>query len=65
MLISVECLICEEYMANFNEDAYLPILHLSRVELRCKLQEKLHRVTAPLDRQEYNAHETTKNLISA
>ena len=27
---------------------HLPILHLSRVELRCKLQEKLHRVTGPL-----------------
>ena len=27
---------------------YLPILHLPRVELRCKLQEKLHRVTWPL-----------------
>jgi hypothetical protein len=30
---SVEC----------NEDSYLAILHLSRVELYCKLQEKLHR----------------------
>ena len=27
---------------------YLPILHLPRVELRCKLQEKLHRVSGPL-----------------
>ena len=27
---------------------YLPILHLPRVELRCKLHEKLHRVTWPL-----------------
>ena len=41
MLISVECLICEEYIANCYEYACLPILHLSR--------EKLHRVTAPLD----------------
>ena len=24
---------------------YLPILHLPKVELHCKLQEKLHRVT--------------------
>ena len=24
-------------------------LHLPRVELRCKLQEKLHRVTEPLN----------------
>jgi hypothetical protein len=35
---SVEC----------NEDSYLAILYLSRVELHCKLQEKLHRVTWPL-----------------
>ena len=28
-----------------NEDAYLQILHLSRVKLRCELQEKLYRVT--------------------
>ena len=28
---------------------YLPILHLPRVELHCKLQEKLHRVTGPLE----------------
>ena len=27
---------------------YLPILHLPRVELHCKLQEKLHRVSGPL-----------------
>ena len=31
--------------AKCNEDSYLVILHLSRVELHCKLQEKLHRVT--------------------
>jgi hypothetical protein len=30
-----------------NEDSYLVILHLSKVELHCKLQEKLHRVTWP------------------
>ena len=35
LLIQVKC----------NEGAYLPILHLSKVELRCKLQEKLLRVT--------------------
>ena len=29
------------------EDAYLPSLHLSTVELRCELREKLHRVTWP------------------
>ena len=33
--------------AKCNEDACLPILHLVRVELRCKAQEKLHHVTAP------------------
>ena len=32
-----------------NKDAYSPLVHLSVVELRCKLQEKLHRVTAPSD----------------
>ncbi len=32
-------------MAICNEDAYLPSFHLSTVELRCKLQEKLYRVT--------------------
>ena len=30
-----------------NEDEYLPILDLLRMELRCKLQEKLQRVTVP------------------
>jgi hypothetical protein len=48
MLISEDCLICEETLAKCNEDAYLPSLHLSTLELRCKLQEKLHRVTWPL-----------------
>jgi hypothetical protein len=37
--------------AECNEDSYLAILHLSRVELHCKLQEKLHRVTLPLHRK--------------
>ena len=27
-------------LAKCNEDSYLPILNLSRVELRCKLQKK-------------------------
>jgi hypothetical protein len=35
----------EKTSAECNEDSYLAILHLSRVELHCKLQEKLHRVT--------------------
>ena len=34
-------------LANFDGNLYLPILHLPRVELHCKLQEKLHRVTGP------------------
>ena len=36
-------------LANCGVNIYLPILHLPRVELHCKLQEKLHRVTGPLD----------------
>jgi hypothetical protein len=31
----------EKTSAECNEDSYLAILHLSRVELHCKLQEKL------------------------
>ena len=38
----------EKTSAECNVDSYLVILHLSRVELHCKLQEKLHRVTWPL-----------------
>ena len=38
----------EKTSAECNEDSYLAILHLSKVELHCKLQEKLHRVTWPL-----------------
>ena len=34
----------EKTSAECNENSYLAILHLSRVELHCKLQEKLHRV---------------------
>ena len=37
---------------------YLPILHLSRIELRCKLQEKLHRVTGPLG----SCHLSSRNI---
>ena len=39
----------EKTSAECNEDSYLAILHLLRVELHCKLQEKLHRVTWPLE----------------
>ena len=35
-------------LANCDGNMYLPILYLPRVELHCKLQEKLHRVTGPL-----------------
>ena len=35
-------------LANCDGNLYLPILHLQRVELHCKLQEKLHRVTGLL-----------------
>ena len=38
----------EKTSAECNEYSYLAILHLSRVELHCKLQKKLHRVTWPL-----------------
>ena len=37
----------EKTSAECNEDSYLAILHLSRVELHCKLHEKLHCVTWP------------------
>ena len=37
-------------LANCNEEAYLLILHLLRVKLRCKLHERLQRVTVvPLE----------------
>ena len=35
-------------LANCDGNLYLPILHLPRVELHCKLQEKLYRVTGAL-----------------
>ena len=35
-------------LANCDGNWYLPILHLPRVELHGKLQEKLHRVTGPI-----------------
>ena len=38
----------EKTSAECNEDSYLEILQLLRVELHCKLQEKLHCVTGPL-----------------
>ena len=35
----------ENILASCNGNLHLPILHLPRVELHCKLREKLHRVT--------------------
>ena len=32
----------------FTDETFVTNLHPLRVELRCKLQEKLHRVTGPL-----------------
>ena len=52
----------EKTSAECNEDSYLAILHLSRVELHCKLQEKLHRVTWPLASE--NLHESFSTLVS-
>lgn len=46
MLFSEECLM-KKTSAHCNEDAYFSILHLSKVELRRKLQEKLKHVTVP------------------
>jgi hypothetical protein len=45
----------EKTSAECNKDSYLAILHLSRVELHCNLQEKLHRVTWPLS-SDYRAY---------
>ena len=39
---------------------YLPILHLPRVELRCRLQEKLHRAARPLGEVDFRRKHTTK-----
>jgi hypothetical protein len=60
--ISEEFSICcnvEKTSAECNEYSYLAILHLSRVELHCKLQEKLHRVTWPLVERQ---HQGVKKL---
>ena len=35
-------------LENCDGSLYLPILHLPKEELHCKLQEKLHHVTGPL-----------------
>jgi hypothetical protein len=48
----------EKTSTECNEDSYLAILHLSRVELHCKLQEKLHRVTWPLERENFDLERT-------
>ena len=42
------CSICPAiFLAKCNRKMYLPTLHLSRVELCCKLQEKSYRLTEP------------------
>ena len=38
----------ENIQENCDGNMYLPILHLPKAELHCKLQEKLHLVTGPL-----------------
>ena len=40
------------WYVNCDGNMYLPILHLPRVELHRKLQEKLHCVTGPSDRSQ-------------
>jgi hypothetical protein len=55
----------EKTSAECNEDSYFEILHLSRVELHCKLQEKLHRVTWPLEVTSYMLFATSSNLSSS
>ena len=42
-------------LSNCDGKMYLPILHLPRVELLCKLQEKLHRVARPSTKKNYLA----------
>ena len=37
------------YLQTVMETCICQFLHLPRVEFRCKLQEKLHRVTGPLE----------------
>jgi hypothetical protein len=55
----------EKTSAECNEDSYFAILHLSRVELHCKLQEKLHLVTWPLEVTSYMLFATSSNLSSS
>ena len=49
----------EKTSAECNDYSYLVILHLSRVELHCKLQEKLHRVKADFQ----SSHEAPRNSL--
>ena len=51
-------------LANCDGNLYLPIFHLPSVELRCKLQEKLHRVTGPLVMHYLKAIEVKKWINS-
>ena len=56
--------ILKNILANCDGNLYLPIFHLPSVELRCKLQEKLHRVTGPLVMHYLKAIEVKKWINS-
>ena len=47
-------------LAGCDGNLYLPILHCPRVELHCKLQEKLHRMTGPLTAENCGSLKTCK-----
>ena len=66
---SLEILICEECLiyvkntlAKCNEDTYLTILQLSRVDSCCKLPAKLHHVTMSLLFTTLNSNKTELSL---
>ena len=48
-------------LANCDGNMYLPILHLPKVEVGCKLQEKLHRVSGPLVWLQFVTHNRHSN----
>ena len=51
----VKCILAKCILTVMETCIFL-ILHLPGVELRSKLQEKLHRVTGPLDLKDYVKH---------
>ena len=55
-------LIREDCSATCVEMAYLLILHRSRVEMRCKLRKKFHRLKWILECEEYN-HFTSRVTV--